>query len=111
MRMDQTNPSVHRALLQRWQRSVDPFITALSTGPAEGRMARLLITLGCTGDHPETLPTREVMVRCSASPPKRPAASWPSSSGAGWSTRTRVTRSSAITPGWRNWPMVKSAVV
>lgn len=64
MRLDQTSPSVHQALLQRWQRTVDQadhFIVALSTGPAEGRMARLLITLGCVGDHPETLPSREDM--------------------------------------------------
>ena len=64
MQLDQTNPGVHLALLQRWQRSVDQadhFIVALSTGPAEGRIARLLITLGCTDDHPETLPSREDM--------------------------------------------------
>jgi CRP-like cAMP-binding protein len=65
MRLDQTNSSVHQALLQRWQHSVDQadhFIVALSTGPAEARMARLLITLGCTGTHPETLiPSREDM--------------------------------------------------
>jgi CRP-like cAMP-binding protein len=64
MQLDQTNPSVHQALLQRWQKSVDQadhFIVALSTGPAEARMARLLITLGCTGDHPETMPSREDM--------------------------------------------------
>jgi CRP/FNR family transcriptional regulator len=64
MRLDQTNPGVHQALLQRWQRSVDQadhFIVALSTGPAEARMARLLITLGCSGKHPETLPSREDM--------------------------------------------------
>lgn len=62
--LDQTNPGVHQALLRRWQNSVyqaDHFITALSTGPAEARMARLLITLGCTGDQPETLPSREDM--------------------------------------------------
>ncbi|MDP1928007.1 MAG: Crp/Fnr family transcriptional regulator [Thiobacillus sp.] len=64
MQLDQTNPGVHQALLQRWQRSVDQadhFIVALSTGPAEARMARLLITLGCAGDHPETMPSREDM--------------------------------------------------
>ncbi|WP_310447753.1 Crp/Fnr family transcriptional regulator [Thiobacillus sp.] len=64
MQLDQTNPGIHLALQQRWQRSVDQadhFIVALSTGPAEARMARLLITLGCTGDHPETLPSREDM--------------------------------------------------
>ncbi|MBW8330269.1 MAG: helix-turn-helix domain-containing protein [Thiobacillus sp.] len=62
--LDQTNSRVHQALLRRWQNSVDQadhFITALSTGPAEARMARLLITLGCTGDQPETLPSREDM--------------------------------------------------
>lgn len=65
MRLDQTNQSVHQALLQRWQRSVDQadhFIVALSTGPAEARMARLLITLGCGGALPETtIPSREDM--------------------------------------------------
>ena len=62
--LDQTNSRVHQALLRRWQNSVDQadhFITALSTGPAEVRMARLLITLGCTGDQLETLPSREDM--------------------------------------------------
>lgn len=64
MQLDQTNPGVHQALLQRWQQSVDQaehFIVALSTGPAEARMARLLITLGCSGEQPETLPSREDM--------------------------------------------------
>ena len=64
IKLDQTHPSVHQALQQRWQRSIDQadhFIVALSTGPAEARMARLLITLGCTGDQPETLPSREDM--------------------------------------------------
>jgi len=64
LRLDKTSPAVHQALLQRWQRSIDQadhFITALSTGPAEARMARLLITLGCTGSQPETMPTREDM--------------------------------------------------
>lgn len=65
MRLDQTNQSVHQALLQRWQRSVDQadhFIVALSTGSAEARMARLLITLVCAGSLPETaVPSREDM--------------------------------------------------
>lgn len=64
MQLDQTNPGVHQALLQRWQKLVDQadhFIVALSTGPAEARMARLLITLGCTGDQPEAMPSREDM--------------------------------------------------
>lgn len=64
MHLDRTNPAVHQALLQRWQKSVDQadhFITELSTGPAESRMARLLIMLGCTRKHPETLPGREDM--------------------------------------------------
>ena len=64
MRLDQTSPQVHQALLKRWQRLVDQadhFITALSTGPAETRMARLLITLGCARNHPETIPSREDM--------------------------------------------------
>ena len=63
IRLDQTNPGVHQALLQRWQQSVDQadhFITALSTGNAESRMARLLISFGCTGPQPESLiPSRE----------------------------------------------------
>lgn len=65
LQLDKTNPSVHQALQQRWQRTIDQadhFIVALSTGPAEARMARLLITLGCTGTLPETLmPSREDM--------------------------------------------------
>lgn len=64
LQLDRTSPAVHQALLQRWQRSVeqaDHFITALSTGPAEARMARLLITLGCTDNRPEALPSREDM--------------------------------------------------
>lgn len=64
IRLDQTNPAVHQALLVRWQRSVDQadhFISALSTGSAEARMARLLITLGCHGDQPEPMPSREDM--------------------------------------------------
>ena len=63
-KLDQTNPSVHRSLLQRWQCTVDQAdhcIVALSTGTAEARMARLLIMLGCTGDQPETMPSREEM--------------------------------------------------
>lgn len=65
LQLDKTNPSVHQALQQRWQRSVDQadhFIVALSTGPAEARMARLLITLGCDSTLSETLlPSREDM--------------------------------------------------
>ncbi|MBW8306292.1 MAG: Crp/Fnr family transcriptional regulator [Thiobacillus sp.] len=65
MRLDRTNQSVHQALLQRWQRSVDQadhFIVALSTGSAEARMARLLITLVCADSLPETaIPSREDM--------------------------------------------------
>ena len=65
IQLDKTNPSVHQALQQRWQRSIDQadhFIVALSTGPAEARMARLLITLGCTtAGQPETMPSREDM--------------------------------------------------
>jgi CRP/FNR family transcriptional regulator len=52
-------------LLQRWQQLVDQadhFIVALSTGPAEARMARLLLTLACHSPHPEhLLPSREDM--------------------------------------------------
>jgi len=65
MRLDQTSSSVHQALLQRWQHTIDQadhFIVALSTGPAEARMARLLISLGCAGAHPEAaMPSREDM--------------------------------------------------
>jgi CRP-like cAMP-binding protein len=64
LRLDQTNPSVHQALMLRWQHQVDQadhFIVAISTGPAEARMARLLITVGCSGERPETLPSREDM--------------------------------------------------
>jgi len=63
--LDKTSPSVHKALLQRWQHLIDQadhFIVALSTGPAEARMARLLLTLGCHSPHPENLlPSREDM--------------------------------------------------
>ena len=64
LHLDQTHPEVHQALQQRWQRSIDQAelsITALSTGTAETRMARLLIMLGCTSDQPETMPGREDM--------------------------------------------------
>ena len=64
LQLDKTSPSVHQALMQRWQHQLnqaDHFITALSTGPAEARMARLLITLGCTDTLPETVPSREDM--------------------------------------------------
>src|SRR5512139_1381899 len=64
LQLDKTNPNVHQALMQRWQHQLnqaDHFITALSTGPAEARMARLLITLGCTDTLPETVPSREDM--------------------------------------------------
>jgi CRP/FNR family transcriptional regulator len=63
--LDKTSPCVHKALLQRWQQLVDQadhFIVALSTGPAEARMARLLLTLACHSPHPEhLLPSREDM--------------------------------------------------
>ncbi len=63
--LDRTSPSVHTALLQRWQHLIDQadhFIVALSTGPAEARMARLLLALGRHGPHPESLfPSREDM--------------------------------------------------
>jgi CRP/FNR family transcriptional regulator len=51
--LDQTNPAVHRALLERWQRAVDQadnFIAALSTGSAEARLARLLLGMACEQD-------------------------------------------------------------
>ncbi len=63
-KLDHTNASVHRALLLRWQRTIDQAdhsIVSLSTGPAEARMARLLIMLGCNSSQPEVLPTREEM--------------------------------------------------
>jgi len=64
MQLDRTQPAVHQALIQRWQRSVDQAehcIVSLSTGTAEARMARLLIMLGCSGNQPETMPSREDM--------------------------------------------------
>jgi CRP-like cAMP-binding protein len=64
LRLDQTNPNIHQSLMQRWQCSVDQadhFIVSLSTGAAEARMARLLIMLGCTGNQPESMPSREDM--------------------------------------------------
>lgn len=64
-RLDRLSPQMHQALLQRWQQSVDQadhFITALSTGTAEARMARLLIMLGCAVDDAGfVLPGREDM--------------------------------------------------
>lgn len=63
--LDQTNPSVHRALLERWQRAVDQadnFIAALSTGSAEARLARLLLGMACDPDiHTAFLLSREDM--------------------------------------------------
>lgn len=65
MQLDKTQPSVHLALMQRWQRSIDQadhFIVALSTGSAEARMARLLLTLGCGNSQADTpMPSREDM--------------------------------------------------
>lgn len=65
MQLDKTHPKVHLALMQRWQRSVDQadhFIVALSTGPAEARMARLLLTLGCEeAGNITPMPSREDM--------------------------------------------------
>lgn len=64
LKLDQTNPAIHRSLMQRWQRALDQAdhcIVSLSTGPAEARMARLLIMLGCTGNERETMPSREEM--------------------------------------------------
>lgn len=63
--LDQTNPSVHRALLERWQRAVDQadnFIAALSTGSAEARLARLLLGIACEQDpHTAFVLSREDM--------------------------------------------------
>jgi len=64
LQLDKTHPAVHQALLHRWQKSVDQAelcITALSTGPAEARMARLLIMLCGTGDLSDSMPGREDM--------------------------------------------------
>lgn len=64
VQLDRTSPAVHQALMQRWQRSVDQAehcIVSLSTGTAEARMARLLVMLGCSGNQPETMPSREDM--------------------------------------------------
>lgn len=66
-KLDRTSPEVHRALQQRWQRSVDQadlFIASLSTGHAESRMARLLMMLQQNSNtvHAEfALPSREDM--------------------------------------------------
>lgn len=64
-RLDQSNPGVHRALMERWQRALDQadnFIAALSTGSAEARLARLLLGIACDQDRTETfLLSREDM--------------------------------------------------
>jgi CRP/FNR family transcriptional regulator len=62
-RLSQDTPRLHKQLLARWQRAVsdaDAWITDLSTGPAQSRVARLLLRL--SGSHPGDhcyLPTRE----------------------------------------------------
>ena len=62
-RLSHDTPRLHRQLLARWQRAVseaDAWITDLSTGPAQSRVARLLLRLtgSPSGDHCY-LPTRE----------------------------------------------------
>jgi CRP/FNR family transcriptional regulator len=62
-RLSHDTPRLHRQLLSRWQRTVieaDAWITDLSTGPAQSRVARLLLRLtgSQSGDHCY-LPTRE----------------------------------------------------
>ncbi len=47
-RLSRGTPRLHRQLLARWQRAVsdaDAWLTALSTGPARARVARLLLRL------------------------------------------------------------------
>jgi len=47
-RLERETPRLHRRLLARWQRAVsdaDAWLTALSTGPARARVARLLLRL------------------------------------------------------------------
>ena len=46
--LEARNPEVYRQLMKRWQASLDEaesFITDLNTGPAEARLARLLLKL------------------------------------------------------------------
>ena len=63
--LDETNPSVHAALLERWQGAVDQadnLIAALSTGSAEARLARLLLGMACDQErHDAFLLSREDM--------------------------------------------------
>lgn len=106
--LDQTNPTVHRALLERWQRAVDQadnFIAALSTGSAEVRLARLLLGMACEQDlNTAFVLTREDMGALlgvtteTASPP------WPSSSAAAWCAKRRAAAWPAISRGWRRSP-------
>ena len=64
LQLDESNPGVHQSLMRRWQCSLDQadaFIVSLSTGPAEARMARLLLMLGCSGGAADGMPSREEM--------------------------------------------------
>jgi CRP/FNR family transcriptional regulator len=62
-RLSQDTPRLHKQLLARWQRAVsdaDAWITDLSTGPAQSRVARLLLRLtGSQSGDNCYLPTRE----------------------------------------------------
>ena len=62
-RLSRDTPRLHQQLLTRWQRVVsdaDTWITGLSTGPAQSRVARLLLhMLGSQPDNRCYLPTRE----------------------------------------------------
>lgn len=63
MHFANTNPKVHLALMERWQRSIDQAdhcIVGLSTGSAEARMARLLLSFVCATDAVDaSIPSRE----------------------------------------------------
>ena len=64
-KLSQTNPTLHRELLNRWQRALkeaDTWLTELSTGSARQRVARLLLRLVAGEESSEcTLFSREDM--------------------------------------------------
>jgi CRP-like cAMP-binding protein len=56
--LSKDNPDLHVELLRRWQRALseaDAWLTELSTGPARGRVARLLLRLVRDQEPPECL--------------------------------------------------------
>lgn len=63
LHFDANNPKVRRALMERWQRAIDladHCIVDLSTGSAESRIARLLLSFVCATDAVEpAIPSRE----------------------------------------------------